>query len=224
MRHALPGTGVPFSLPIKAWPLAVAGSLAVHVTVVAWSLESPEVAPLAVSKATRVSLWSRPQSSAVPAASASVVARRTKPSRPKAAVVEVGPAVTASPVLVEGGGEEVVSSEGQAEISSGSEGESLQAQPEVDVGALVHAQLLAAADRCYPSASRRFRQRGVVELSFCLDALGAPVSSQVTHSSGAPLLDAAARGCVVHEAGRFPAVAASQCFAVPVRFGNSDGQ
>jgi TonB family protein len=89
----------------------------------------------------------------------------------------------------------------------------------VDLSALVHARLAAMADRCYPQAARRFSQRGTVELSFCLDAKGATASSEVTRSSGAELLDAAARGCVLEGAAPFEPEAASHCFTVPVRFG-----
>lgn len=90
---------------------------------------------------------------------------------------------------------------------------------EVDLTALMHARLAAMADRCYPPAARRFQQRGTVQLSFCTDANGATASSTVTQSSGAELLDAAARGCVVDSAAPFPREAASRCFSVPVRFG-----
>jgi TonB family protein len=89
----------------------------------------------------------------------------------------------------------------------------------VDVNTLVHAKLAAMAERCYPPAARRFQQRGTVELSFCLDATGATASSQVTKSSGADLLDAAARGCVLEGAAPFTPDAASRCYTVPVRFG-----
>ena len=89
----------------------------------------------------------------------------------------------------------------------------------VDVTALVHDRLAALADRCYPAAARRFQQRGTVQLSFCTDANGGAASTAITQSSGAELLDAAARGCVVENAVPFPREAASRCFSVPVRFG-----
>ena len=85
--------------------------------------------------------------------------------------------------------------------------------------ALVHARLAAVADGCYPAVARRYQQRGTVQLSFCTDASGGAASSSITVSSGAEVLDAAARGCVVQRASPFPAVAASRCFSVPVRFG-----
>jgi TonB family protein len=84
---------------------------------------------------------------------------------------------------------------------------------------MVYARLAALAERCYPAAARRFRQRGTVELGFCTDAHGGTVSSEVKHSSGAALLDAAAKGCVIEGAAPFPLEAASRCFSVPVRFG-----
>lgn len=85
--------------------------------------------------------------------------------------------------------------------------------------ALVHARLAAAADRCYPAAARRFQQRGTVHVSFCTDASGAAASATVTASSGAELLDTAARTCVVESASPFPREASAHCFSVPVRFG-----
>ena len=88
-----------------------------------------------------------------------------------------------------------------------------------NVPALVHARLAAMADRCYPAAARRYQQRGTVQLSFCTNAQGGASSSEVTQSSGAALLDAAARGCVVENAAPFPPEAASRCFTVPIRFG-----
>ncbi len=91
--------------------------------------------------------------------------------------------------------------------------------PSPEVIALVHARLAAVADGCYPAVARRYQQRGTVQLSFCTDASGGAASSKVTVSSGAEVLDAAARGCVVEKASPFPAVAASRCFSVPVRFG-----
>jgi TonB family protein len=85
----------------------------------------------------------------------------------------------------------------------------------------VHARLAAVADRCYPAAARRFQQRGTVQLAFCTDANGSAISTNVTQSSGAELLDAAARGCVLENAVPFPREAASRCFTVPVRFGRA---
>jgi TonB family protein len=89
----------------------------------------------------------------------------------------------------------------------------------VDVVALVHARLAAVADGCYPAAARRFQQRGTVGLAFCADARGAPTGTSVTQSSGATLLDDAAKGCVLERAAPLPPEAASRCFTVPVRFG-----
>lgn len=90
---------------------------------------------------------------------------------------------------------------------------------EVDLTALMHARLAAVADGCYPPAAKRFRQRGTVQLSFCADASGAASATRVVESSGAALLDAAARGCVLEKAAPFPAEAGGRCFTVPVRFG-----
>jgi TonB family protein len=89
----------------------------------------------------------------------------------------------------------------------------------VDVGALLHERLVAAAARCYPAAARRFHQTGEVTVVFCLDAAGGLARAEVRHSSGVPALDAATLECVVPDAAPFPLAAAGQCFDVPVRFG-----
>ncbi len=90
---------------------------------------------------------------------------------------------------------------------------------EVDVAALVHARLAAVADGCYPAAARRFRQRGTATLSFCSDAAGVITGGHVSASSGASMLDTAARECVLTAASPLPLPAAGACFSVPVRFG-----
>jgi len=89
-----------------------------------------------------------------------------------------------------------------------------------ELDAEVHAKLAAAAERCYPPAARRFRLQGVTGVRFCLDAAGALGPVSVERASGADLLDAAARDCVVSGAAPFPAAAAATCFSVPVRFGH----
>jgi protein TonB len=89
----------------------------------------------------------------------------------------------------------------------------------VDVDALVHAQLVRVAARCYPAAARRFRQAGEVLVHFCVDQAGAVASSEVHRSSQSPVLDGAATQCVVPQAAPFPPGAFGRCFDVPVRFG-----
>ncbi len=91
--------------------------------------------------------------------------------------------------------------------------------PTVDVAALLHERLVAAAARCYPATARRFHQTGEVQLGFCLDATGGLARAEVRHPSGVPSLDAATLECVLPEAVPFPHAAAGQCFDVPVRFG-----
>jgi TonB family protein len=86
------------------------------------------------------------------------------------------------------------------------------------VAELVHAQLAFAAARCYPPAARRYRLTGTVLVAFCVNRDALAEGTHVEASSGASLLDSAALGCVVSEAGRFPTSATGRCFSVPVRF------
>ncbi len=87
------------------------------------------------------------------------------------------------------------------------------------LSALVHAQLAAVADRCYPPAARRFHQTGSVGLRFCLDAAGGVAQAEVRAPSGAGPLDGAALECVLPTAAPFPPQTANHCFDVAVRFG-----
>jgi TonB family protein len=80
----------------------------------------------------------------------------------------------------------------------------------------LHARLAASAERCYPAQARRFRQTGEVTLKFCL-ASGAADQISLDGSTGSPLLDEAARTCVLDGARPLPEI--TGCFAVPVRFG-----
>lgn len=93
-------------------------------------------------------------------------------------------------------------------------------QLDPSVAAEVHARLARAASDCYPAQARRFRQQGQVPVSFCVEGTGAAAKVVVT-SSGAALLDEAARGCVMQRAEPFPAAAAGACFAVKVEFGSA---
>lgn len=88
------------------------------------------------------------------------------------------------------------------------------------IAAEVHARLARAASDCYPAQARRFRQQGQVPVSFCVEGAG-NASKVVVTSSGAALLDEAARGCVMQRAEPFPAAAAGSCFAVKVEFGSA---
>lgn len=93
-------------------------------------------------------------------------------------------------------------------------------QLDPSVAAEVHARLARAASDCYPAQARRFRQQGQVPVSFCVEGTGSAAKVVVT-SSGAALLDEAARGCVMQRAEPFPAAAAGACFAVKVEFGSA---
>lgn len=84
--------------------------------------------------------------------------------------------------------------------------------------AALHARLSTSARRCYPAAARRFRLEGVVPVAFCLDPGGALRSVELRGSTGASVLDRAARECVVQ--GALPLEGAGSCFLVDVRFGN----
>lgn len=88
----------------------------------------------------------------------------------------------------------------------------------VDLIAL-HLRLARAAERCYPSAARRFRLTGEVQLSFCLDGSGAVSKLELKGSTGSPLLDRAARECVLP--GAFPLGIQGGCYSVPVRFAST---
>lgn len=92
------------------------------------------------------------------------------------------------------------------------------AGPSASLVAEVHGRLAAAARDCYPAQAKRFRQRGLVPLSFCVSNDGAAEQVSVTRS-GLALLDDAARGCVLGRAAPFPAASRGQCFAVEVEFG-----
>lgn len=220
---------------MKPWAWALAGSVVLHlVLLVPWSRSvAPAVAvtagtskPAAVF--TRVSLTARraaPAAEAAPERPVAAALPRTRGATVVAAAAPVEVEIVSSDALpgeeragdgaptvegTPGGGEPVAAPAGPPPAP---------AAPAVDLTALVHARLAAMADRCYPQAARRFSQRGTVELSFCLDAKGATASSEVTRSSGAELLDSAARGCVLEGAAPFAPEAASHCFTVPVRFG-----
>lgn len=214
---------------MKPWVLALGGSLALHLAVAA-AFRSEELAsePRPVAKRgdgfvsfTTVSV------AAPPRAVAAAPARALKVNVAVPSLAVAVEALTDSPVAIEGGapaqeanpepgvGSPAAPGPGVEQPSAGSR----PVDPSAEVIALVHARLAAAADRCYPAAARRFRQRGTVQLSFCTDARGGTASTSVTQSSGAELLDAAARGCVLENAAPFPVEASTRCFSVPVRFG-----
>lgn len=194
---------------------------------------------------TRVSLARGAKAEPAPVTGAAPpAAPRLRPGPPRAASVEPGgPASPATPgpeavggpvahegapAVVAGSGEGAPDGGGggsSSEPSAGSassEGAATSGEgeaPAAELLALMHARLAAVADGCYPATARRFKQRGTVQLSFCADERGGAREIRVTESSGAELLDAAARTCVVERAAPFPAEAAGRCFTVPVRFG-----
>lgn len=209
---------------MKRWALAVGLSLVVHLGALA-RLSREELSPSppagevgeradAVVSFTTVCL-EREQELAP--------ARTLEKPRARASLVAVAPA--AAPAEEVTGvlpgerepGALAAEAEGDSVVAPHLAGGEIETGP--DVTALVHARLAAMADRCYPAAARRFQQRGIVQLSFCTDQNAATTSTAITQSSGADLLDAAARGCVLERAAPFPLEAASRCFSVPVRFG-----
>lgn len=163
---------------------------------------------------------SAPGSPALPVAPLSAGPSAGEPDQPvagaatgeAAAEVSVGGDGTLSPQAMGG------SVGGELERTGGSHG-AAAVVAQVDLNALVHAQLARLAERCYPPAARRFRQEGVVGVRFCVDEVGAVKSTELVQSSRSPLLDGAATGCVVPQAAPFTAPAYGHCFAVPVHFG-----
>lgn len=214
-----------------------AGSLAIHGGLLAALFfgarslrhEKPAVAvPVEVTQRTvfRVGVHSpQPAAAVAPASPAkpggsSGVPRATAPAAPNLATADVpaGPAET-STGTGEGTSEAAGPSEAVSDTPSvGSAGGDAPAPAVDDVTPHVHSRLAQAAQQCYPSAARRFRQVGHVGLSFCVSALGSVERVQVD-PSGLELLDEAARDCVLLRATPFPEGAHGRCFAVPVQFG-----
>ncbi len=220
---------------MRPWALALSGSLALHLAAVA-AFRAEEVTPVPAAKVeqrgegfvsfTAVSLVAKQLSP--PAKVVAAAVRAVKPaavpesadpnpdrssraeSRDEAELEAGAPAGEPSPSLGPTGDSQAEASSAPGPPSGGTADE---------VIALVHARLAAVADRCYPAAARRFQQRGTVQLSFCTDVNGGTAKARVTQSSGAELLDAAARGCVLENAVPFPREASARCFSVPVRFG-----
>jgi protein TonB len=83
----------------------------------------------------------------------------------------------------------------------------------------LHQRLQSNAARCYPSASRRFHEQGITEVSFCVGDSGQLAEAKLAHSSGSERLDRAALDCVIGDSEPFPA-AHGRCFALPVKFGD----
>ena len=223
---------------VKSWAIAIGVSVALHLGGVAMLGREVRAAPQPVRAPekpaakgevvafTPVSVIERPAAPPPPRLSPSPPRGRgsgrgeVKPAAPEPQLVDdsLGAPDSSNPhpdPLPKGEGEQKV-----VEVPNGSfVTEAVIVGPSPEIIALVHARLAAVAEGCYPPVARRYQQRGTVQLSFCTDAGGAAASSTVTLSSGAEVLDAAARGCVVERASPFPAAAASRCFSVPVRFG-----
>lgn len=211
--------------------LAVVLSLALHALGL-WWLGRSEVTTTPVARAPTQLAWLSAQEPAeVPEAAAPP--RPTPARRRSAPASEAAPAVAESPSPAAEGVDEPTSgaptaveeTTGTTGVGEPRETEGVPAPgprdvgDEVDVAALVHARLAAVADGCYPAAARRFRQRGTATLSFCSDAAGVITGGRVSASSGASMLDTAARECVLNAASPLPLPAAGACFSVPVRFG-----
>lgn len=80
----------------------------------------------------------------------------------------------------------------------------------------LHQRLASAARRCYPSTANRLRQRGTVQLHFCLTPQGSASISQLEGTTGSALLDRAALECVLPRA--LPAPDMDGCYDVAIRF------
>ncbi len=80
----------------------------------------------------------------------------------------------------------------------------------------LHRRLASSARRCYPVAARRLRLRGEVGLHFCLTGDGREAGTALRGTTGFPLLDRAARECVL--AGALPAPGISGCYDVAIKF------
>ncbi|MBI3181316.1 MAG: TonB family protein [Myxococcales bacterium] len=168
--------------------------------------------------------------------------RAAEPS-PQAAALPAAPGGDRPPVQSEVAEAEPVGSESQgssessgaAEDGAGSEGQGVgegdgqglsgsgvggpggagQGEAEGPDLEALHRRLAASAKRCYPPAARRFRLKGEVKLTFCIDASGGLSSVELQGTTGSPLLDRAAQACVVQ--GALP-LKMSGCRPVLVRF------
>jgi periplasmic protein TonB len=87
--------------------------------------------------------------------------------------------------------------------------------------AAAHRKLSLAARSCYPPRARRFQLVGTTQVRFCLGVQGELLGSTVLASSGSPLLDQAAQGCVVGRA--VPLPLPPGCYEQPVQFRLTDG-
>ncbi len=80
----------------------------------------------------------------------------------------------------------------------------------------LHQRLASAARRCYPGTAHRLRQRGTVQLHFCLSPQGTASTSTLEGTTGSALLDRAALECVLP--GALPAPGMPGCYDVAIRF------
>lgn len=85
--------------------------------------------------------------------------------------------------------------------------------------ALLAQKLALAARGCYPPQAQRMRLSGDVTVGFCVDDAGGAGRIEIVASSGNPLLDRAARECVIPRAMPTPGV--HGCFRLPIRFGGA---
>jgi TonB family protein len=83
-----------------------------------------------------------------------------------------------------------------------------------------HRRLASSAKRCYPIAAQRLRLRGEVGLHFCLTGDGREAEAALHGTTGSPILDRAARQCVL--AGALPAPGIPGCYDVPIKFDESE--
>jgi TonB family protein len=222
-------------MPGRAAVVAAGLSVALHAALwVAWKPSAPSKPTGVAVEVIRLVPTSRAQpaplaqssgapTSKVPAAveadrfrSPRAEARAASPQRP--AQVD-SPASTAPPGVDRTSAQAEPSTSSFAEVNGGSAGSEADASAQRPLDtSILSGRLQRAALRCYPAAARRFHQTGQAQIRFCLDGSGELSDSSVIVTSGSPLLDTAARDCVIPGAAPFGPEAFSQCFTVPVRF------
>jgi len=144
-------------------------------------------------------------------------ASAASPVPPSRVTVEPPGAGETAPVLA--GAPQAGSAVGGGLASQGAPGQAAdgppQASPDPALLEALHQRLAAAAKACYPRAARAFRLRGAAPLRFCLDGKGSAGPVSLLGTTGSPLLDRAAKDCVVPGALPLPGTG---CYTVTVEF------